>query len=361
LTVRNIGEVERLWCGSNWSTRTLTDSANANGATDDLWASANGGKWALADVWEFVQDDSTRTDETFHQVRVYIRHYQSGYSNDGICLEVWNGIGWTVIKTWSSTDPPPTAAGTYYYDVTSILDTWTKINAAKVRIRKFSTVAASDSITWYVDSVEIRVGFPEEAYMDQGDPDTNYGADSYMRVRSDLNANSRGIIRFDLSCLPAGANITLARLALCLVGYYPTGDRTIGAHRVDHATPNYEADWVESEVTWNNYKSATAWGTAGGNFNATATDSQVVGSTTPVWYFWDVTSDCDALAIRSWILKDATEDSVPYYHKTFEQKERATASPYPAYLEVTYTVEAVGQPTQVRTRRIPAMNYIGGL
>jgi len=179
-------------------------------------------------------------------------------------------------------------------------------------------------------TVDLGQGTAPDAYIDELFSDENRGSAWYAYIRGLVNYRRRPIIRFDLSSLPAGSTITNADLYLYC--YKVGGTITVNVHRVDHGTPDYETDWTEAGVTWNKYDGTNDWGTAGGNFNPTATDSVSVSAVG--WYSWDVTSDCDELAIRSWIFNAPVSENVVNEFYTKEYTDDPSLRPY---LEVTYT------------------------
>jgi transcription elongation factor len=96
-----------------------------------------------------------------------------------------------------------------------------------------------------------------DASLYQGAADTNYG--TVINVETDMASGAmfRSIFSFDFSALvPTGATITSAILSLFHRSNYATG-RTIAVYRL------LRTDWVESQATWNSYKTGSAWGTAG--------------------------------------------------------------------------------------------------
>ena len=113
-------------------------------------------------------------------------------------------------------------------------------------------------------------------------PTTNYGDVAYIRTavwNTDL-VTIRTFLTFNASAIPAGSTINSATLSL----YYwewnngnPSG-LTVWAYKL---TRN---DWVELESTWNIYKTANNWTTAGGDY---VTSNPAGGSTTfPAAYAW---------------------------------------------------------------------------
>jgi len=179
-------------------------------------------------------------------------------------------------------------------------------------------------------TVEIGRGAAPDSYIDELFSSANHGDYYYLQIRGLNGYRRRIIIRFDLSTLPAGSTITNA--VLYLYCYNSGGTITMDVHRVNHGTPNYETDWTEAGVTWLTYDGTNNWGTAGGNFNTTPTDSITITGTG--WWSWDVTSDCDELATRSWIFNDPDSHNIV---DSFYSKEYTDDTSLRPYLEVTYT------------------------
>jgi hypothetical protein len=71
----------------------------------------------------------------------------------------------------------------------------------------------------------------------------------------------RGVIRFDLSSIPAAAQVSSATLSLWLSSagsLRASNDRAIRLYRI-------KRNWVESQVSWNVYSTGNNWQTAGCN------------------------------------------------------------------------------------------------
>jgi len=89
-----------------------------------------------------------------------------------------------------------------------------------------------------------------DSYVNEGVPNTNYGLGTTLYVRTDLNNNFRGFLKFDISGLPVGATITLAKLRMNCFAVYDLSspDSDVQARRVA------DDSWLEDEITWNNQK-----------------------------------------------------------------------------------------------------------
>lgn len=119
----------------------------------------------------------------------------------------------------------------------------------------------------------------EDSWLEQANPNTNHGSDTTI-VLDGFGPQSRPIVRFNISSLPAGAVIDRATLNL----YQSAG---VGATFTAYAV-QVTAIWNEAQVTWNNRLTGTAWGTAGGDINV-----HVIGQTSLDnalgWRAWNVT------------------------------------------------------------------------
>ena len=121
--------------------------------------------------------------------------------------------------------------------------------------------------------------------------DTNYSTLTAMYLRKSANSIQRNVIAFDISDLPAGVTISSAKLSL----YFYVANATSGL-QVDVFKQTRD-DWVETEVTWNSYKTGSAWTTEGGDY---VTSSPAGADTVfPVSYDW-----------MDWEIKDIAIDAV---------------------------------------------------
>jgi hypothetical protein len=138
-----------------------------------------------------------------------------------------------------------------------------------------------------VVTTELTLDAVEDAYVDSGDPDSNFGNSSYLYARfwdytsiPDMRRNS--YLKFDLSTVSTEVNIVYARLELyCWSAWSPTPD--VGVHYcvVD--------SWNENETTWNNAPSFSSVPTC---VISVLDDDR--------WYAWDIGKD----------VKTALEDGI---------------------------------------------------
>ena len=118
------------------------------------------------------------------------------------------------------------------------------------------------------------------------------------------------------------------------------GGRAIDIHYLTQAWVEGTGDATEPNdgATWNTYNGSDNWSTAGGSYNATATDSITVKAKAQ-WYTWTVTSDVqdfvdETTTNNGWILKD--NDETVAQIKFAEYDSRTSGSNVP-YLQVTFT------------------------
>ncbi len=163
------------------------------------------------------------------------------------------------------------------------------------------------------------------------------------------------LLRFDVSPLPAGVDVTQAALRL-----YATGVRG-GSAPLPVAAYPLRREWLFDQVTWEEAQSGDPWGAPGANDTTVdrwATPvSTITVDATEQWFEWDVTE-----AVRRWveglmpnygiILKDAsTGDNPPYALFEFVGEQHAVA-PYDEkhpMLVIRYAVPTPNVPTPTPT------------
>lgn len=141
-----------------------------------------------------------------------------------------------------------------------------------------------------------------DSYIQSNNPTTNSGSSETIVLYTSSGGETkwRGILKFDVSALiPPSSDIASAKLNL-YYSSFPTGDDPVGSSITAYKVRR--TDWVEGEVTWNNYKSGSAWGTAGASNTTTDIDTSKTGTgTVPAsagWIEIDVTN----------IVKDAIDN-----------------------------------------------------
>jgi hypothetical protein len=103
---------------------------------------------------------------------------------------------------------------------------------------------------------------------------TNYSTAASIGIGEFNGGTSvrRGLIKFDLSSIPAKSRIVTATLTLTMANPNDFSDnaRTLSAYRQLRA-------WVLAQTTWNIYKTGSNWGTAGG-FGAADCEQTDIGN-----------------------------------------------------------------------------------
>lgn len=177
-----------------------------------------------------------------------------------------------------------------------------------------------------------------------GSEDTNYGTDTTASgIGEQDNAEGavkRFLIKFDLSSIPSSATITSATLSVWVLQEYSATARDYKVYRVLR-------NWVEGEVTWNSWKSGSAWTTAGAGSNGNDIDSGTAWATTS--FSGEATGTEKQFALNTtefkklidgtytnygWIIKAETELDDAHLIYTSEEATQTTRRPK---LVVEYT------------------------
>lgn len=171
-----------------------------------------------------------------------------------------------------------------------------------------------------------------DTWIDEANPTGNHDDGDTLRVSGTASASRVALLEFDLSNLPAGAEIRSARLSL----HHKNGSGAavaVDAHRVTE-------DWRESSATWQRRMTWVDWDTAGGDYDPTAVATTVVGPGTLERHEWDLTP-----LVRDWVSGAAANEGVllrtaqaETSSENFDSSDGADASLHPR-LEVDYTCE----------------------
>lgn len=111
-----------------------------------------------------------------------------------------------------------------------------------------------------------------DTYLQSSTPTTNRGGNTVFYV-GELTSGAdtlRTLIKFDLSGIPASEVCTSATLSLWHTLNDASNTRTMRVYR-------QLRDWVETQATWNIWKTSNNWATAGG-FNAADCEQTDIGS-----------------------------------------------------------------------------------
>ncbi len=185
-----------------------------------------------------------------------------------------------------------------------------------------------------------------DTYIRNGASSSNNFADktSIYLKKSIEGYERRGILAFDFSALEDSATITSAYLDLY---YVPTniGNNPVG--EIVEVNRLEQTGWLEGETTWNDYKNATLWTTAGGDF--TVTDQSAASMPGAFgWVRWTVTeqvryAQSNTSEIAHMLLK--VSDSAPLNTAArFYSKEFGTNPSQQPKLIINFTTNDVTTP-----------------
>ena len=171
------------------------------------------------------------------------------------------------------------------------------------------------------------------------DPDTNYGADNYIKINANASYPYRGIIHFDASEISAGSTINTATLSLYYFGYdwgNPVG-KPAYAYKITRD------DWTETGVTWNSYKSGSAWTAGGGDFvTSNPSGDSLNFPASAGWMAWNVLNivqdAVDNVSGSVNILVKTAEDQGTHFDGVFWTKEYVGDTSLRPKLVIDYTV-----------------------
>lgn len=96
----------------------------------------------------------------------------------------------------------------------------------------------------------------DDAYIYRVKAGTNYGSEATIDIRPEFNGEMRGLLRFDLSEIPAGSTILAAHLYL-----NPVDSNNGQVNSIYRVT----TQWSEGTVTWND-----PWNIPGGDYDPTS-------------------------------------------------------------------------------------------
>lgn len=153
----------------------------------------------------------------------------------------------------------------------------------------------------------------QDTWISEANMGSNFGNTISFRV-TNAAKRGRGLVKFDLSSIPAGTVLRSARLRLFTGSFFPKADSTLTVNRV---TNNLMNAWTENGATWKKSYGMTAWSMGfGGTYDLPAAASTALLSSTDmthgVWVEWDVTAlaqdwyDRPALNYGAFVLIDTS-------------------------------------------------------
>jgi hypothetical protein len=177
----------------------------------------------------------------------------------------------------------------------------------------------------------ITIFHPDDANIAHNSPNNNYGGGPEIGIRNDYGIGGTsgwandGLIKFNLSKLPAGSTIKSAKLYLYYYRWqdnYPAG-RELNLYRIT-------SDWDEDTVTWNTAPS----------YNQTPTANSSVPSSVNIWMEWNVKSDVKDFVLGTpnygWRLIDDNYWGFPNIPLVFFRTKEFSHN-LSSYLKIEYT------------------------
>jgi hypothetical protein len=163
----------------------------------------------------------------------------------------------------------------------------------------------------------------DDTYIDAGSSTTNYGSNNTFEVRPDNSADRRGLLKFNLSSIPANATITSATLYL-----YERGNKTGQTTYIYRVT----SDWNENTVTWSN------WSLPGGDFDNSISYFAYLPDQNNCMLTMDTTN-----LVQAWVNGSYNNYGLMLYSTgpnhiiSYSSKESGTASEWPK-LNIVYVL-----------------------
>ncbi|MDI7743141.1 DNRLRE domain-containing protein [Lysinibacillus fusiformis] len=185
----------------------------------------------------------------------------------------------------------------------------------------------------YVEDTNIRSGFPTQT----GGNDTELGAG-----RSGTNI-IRGLLKFDVSSIPAGSVIISSNMNLW---YSSTNNK----NPINVSIHNVTKGWTENQANWNSAKTSplTPWTTKGGDYNSSPLSTNIGLSEVPDLAIAEIKWDIPTSIIGNWInnaqnnngllLKSDSENTEIY--KKFVSSEHTIGNQFHPKIIVTYKTPA---------------------
>ncbi len=246
-------------------------------------------------------------------VDVNVYRVTRAWTEGGVTWNTTDGaIAWTTTggdyEGTASATTTLTGPGDYTWDVTALVDGWTRgsilneglllrgeaASAAVFSSSEEGTASEHPSLAVSYDclcggcQLSATLAATADTYLRS--TATNGTKNNVQIGETNSGGNYHTVIRFNvLSTLPANATIVSATLRLYESQQFGTQTITGEAHKLTQ-------DWVELEANWNDASSGVPWSSGGGGtYDAAVLDSTAT-NTGAAWREWDVT-----LVVQEWV------------------------------------------------------------
>jgi hypothetical protein len=137
---------------------------------------------------------------------------------------------------------------------------------------------------WVPPQILVTLTPSADSYINGNSDETNYGAQSTMQVYE--SGERRGVLRFNLSSVPAGTPLADARLRLYVSSLAARSGGTMNL-RVHALT----SSWTENHVSWDERTASAEWSSEGGDYHpAAAATLALPASFSSGWIEFSVTA-----------------------------------------------------------------------
>ena len=199
----------------------------------------------------------------------------------------------------------------------------------------------------------------KDTHIYTGAVNNNWGTSTNIVVGGDSTNQYRTLIQFNISSIPADVTLDSAALSMYCESEAAADDKTDGAYRMtvewfEGSKNNAQPDAGENASTWNyrNWNGSVAWTTAGGDYDADVTDTDIITGIA-TWFNWNILADVqdwyDGVNTNYGHIFIQTSTPTDGYRKRFTSSDGATAANRPK-LVVEYTIElTVQDATQAQT------------
>ena len=188
----------------------------------------------------------------------------------------------------------------------------------------------------------------QDTHIAQASSVQNFGAATLLLSNSQSNGQSRLILRFDLSGIPAGTTIQSAVMELYYASTRVTFSEALRLHRITRA-------WIELGATWRSSDGVNDWTAPGGDFDPAVVASANLDGTVNVWKQWTIPS-----LVQSWLSGPATNYGVLLEspgqsgnnERRFNSSENASPTLRPK-LTITYVASDLSASTKAVSSATP--------